>query len=81
MPDYLCKHTEKFLHLQQIRKDIRQVANVGQELEDESGMLLFSHEGTKTQRPARRTAGGEDEYELKNGVFSLVSMCHALKRL
>jgi len=49
MPDYLCKHTEKFLHLQQIPKDIRQVAGLWQELEDESGMLLFSHEGTKTQ--------------------------------
>jgi len=49
MPDYLCKHTEKFLHLQQTPKDIRQVAGLWQELEDESGMLLFSHEGTKTQ--------------------------------
>ena len=35
---------------------------------------LFSHEGTKTQRPARRTAGGEDEYKLNNGVFSLMSL-------
>jgi len=49
MPDYLCKHTEKFPHLQQIGENIMLVAGLWQELEDESGMLLFSHEGTKTQ--------------------------------
>jgi len=36
-------------------------------------LYLFSHQGTKTQR--------EDEYKLNNGVFSLISMCHALMRL
>jgi len=29
-----------------------------------------NYSATKTQRPARRTAGGEDGYKLSNGVFS-----------
>jgi len=40
---------------------------------NQKNKLLFSHEGTKTQR--------ENEYTLNIEVFSLLSVCRALMRL